>query len=315
MKILITGINGFVGVHLSQLLLNRKDRIYGLFRNFNKRKQFQKKRGIHWIDCDILNEKKLRRTIQNIRPKIIFHLAAQSSGALSFKQPGETFKANVLGSIHLLESVRRAGFSCKILLPGSSEVYGKVQLKEGERIREDDQLSPVNPYGVSKWEVEKLGELYGRLYGLQIYRTRSFNHIGPGQSTQFSIPNFCRQVALIKNGKLNAELRVGNLNVWRDFLDVRDVVRAYVRIIEKGKAGEIYNVCSGKSYWLKEILKSLIDLAGVKVKIIQDRALLRPVDIPVMRGDPRKLERHTGWRPGLELKTTLKDILKEWLKK
>jgi GDP-4-dehydro-6-deoxy-D-mannose reductase len=213
--------------------------------------------------------------------------------------------------MNVLEAVRRAGTNARVLLVGSADEYGSV--KPGQiPVREDVPVNPENPYALAKVVQNQCGRLYAKLYRVDAVMTRSFNHTGPGQRDAFVLPSFAKQVAEIRRGKRAPELEVGNLDVRRDFLDVRDVCDAYVVLLKKGRTGETYNVCSGDSYHVGDLLNQLCTLAGVHVSIRVDVSRLRPVDTPELRGDPSKMREHTGWVAKVPIQETLKSLLEYW---
>lgn len=296
MKAFITGASGFVGRHLTDFLAGRKGvKVYGLQAS----------------DCDIRNSKTLLAFVRKIRPDILFHLAAQSSVQLSWKNPEETFQINLIGTLNLLEAARNSGLHPRIQIAGSAEVYG--QAPKG-RIRETDSLDPINPYAASKAAQELLAGQYHASLDLKIIRTRAFNHIGPGQSENFVASNFAKQVARIEAGKQPPVIRVGCLESIRDFTDVRDIVRAYWLAMEKGVPGEVYNVCSGVGHKIREIVDFYLDQSRVKIKVRKDPLRLRLSEVSQRVGDPGKFMKKTGWKPQISFEASLRDILDDWRK-
>lgn len=260
-------------------------------------------------DLDILRPEEIVSLLEELRPDVIFHLAAQSSVAVSWKKPQMTAAVNVTGCLNLLEAVRSMeGYAPRILLIGSGEEYG--HLPEGVTlVSEETPVHPGNPYAVTKAAQNMFGYLYARAYGMDIIMVRAFNHIGAGQLPQFVAADFCRQAAQIVCGKRENVIRTGNLSAKRDFTDVRDVVRAYGLLAQKGQAGETYNVGSGRSIAIEELLREIIRQSGADIRTETDPARLRPVDLPEITADITKLQRDTGWTPEVPLGQTLKEML------
>jgi GDP-4-dehydro-6-deoxy-D-mannose reductase len=277
-------------------------------------------RGAQYRRCDILDTEKLDRIVSWWRPQIVFHLAAQSSAAKSFKDPVGTLQTNVIGSLNLFEAVRKfseteeSGSRIKVISIGSCEEYGKRQSSETP-ITEESPVEPLSPYASSKASQSLLALQYHRAHQLDITVTRSFSHTGPGQMDTFALPNFAKQCAEIKLKLRKPVIRVGNLSVIRDFLDVRDVVRAYRLLAEEGGIGEIYNVCSGEGLHLKKALEKLIDIISIDVKVEQDPDRMRPADVPVLLGDNRKLTRETSWKRTIYNDRMLEDLVNYWGKR
>ena len=239
------------------------------------------------------------------------HLAGQSSAARSFEDPAATFEANVTGTRNLLEAARAGAPAARLLIVGSSEVYGPQP--EGSRAGEETPFAPVSPYAASKAEADRLAEASAQGEpGLDVIRARAFSHTGPGQSAVFVVPAFAQQIAAIEAGRRETVLRVGNLEVMRDVSDVRDVMRAYIALLDHGTRGAVYNVCRGEGVKLTEVVRRLVGLARVAIRVEVDPARLRPADIPWLVGDPSRLARDTGWRAEIPLEHTLADVLEEW---
>jgi GDP-4-dehydro-6-deoxy-D-mannose reductase len=265
--------------------------------------------GDETLVADLRDFDSLCAALREARPGCMVHLAGQSSAALSFEQPRETFGVNAAGTIHLLEAARAECPKARVLVVGSGESYGPQP--EGSRVGEEARFRPVSPYGLSKAVADTAAETYARVFGLDIVRTRSFAHVGPGQSPRFAVPSFARQVAEAEAGLAEPVLRVGNLQVTRDLTDVRDVARAYGELLEHGRAGEAYNVCSGQGVILADVVHRLAAMARVEVRVELDPARLRPADVPYLVGDPSRIEAGTGWRRTVPLDRSLGDVLDE----
>lgn len=305
-KALIIGGAGFVGGYLARHL--RDDLGYETIIT-KLRSETINAEGFEIRDLDILDRANTENVLSDIKADVIFHLAAQSSVAVSWKNPQLTVNVNVTGCLNILESVRSIeNYSPKILLIGSGEEYGLLP-KGTSLVSEETPINPGNPYAVSKAAQNMFGALYSKVYGMRIVMVRAFNHIGAGQLPQFVTADFCRQAAEIVCGKRENVIRTGNLSAKRDFTDVRDVVRAYGMLAEKGRDGETYNVGSGKSISIEELLCKIIELSGVSIKREIDPKRLRPSDIPEIRADISKLQRDTGWSPQIELSQTLGEML------
>jgi GDP-4-dehydro-6-deoxy-D-mannose reductase len=244
-------------------------------------------------------------------PEKIFHLAAQSFVGTSFHAPQETLTTNIIGQLNILEAVRSLGINPYVMIAGSSEEYGLVYENELP-IKETNPLRPLSPYAVSKVTQDLLGYQYFKSYGLNVVITRAFNHTGRRRGEPFVSSNFSKQIAMIEKGKQEPIIHAGNLEAIRDFNDVRDIVKAYWLSLEKCKPGEVYNICSGKGYKIKEVLGILLSLTKVKVKITQDPDRLRPSDVPVLIGDSTKFRAATGWHPEIPFEKTLQDLLNFW---
>jgi GDP-4-dehydro-6-deoxy-D-mannose reductase len=241
----------------------------------------------------------------------IVHLAAQSSVRRSFDEPASTLSDGTLPALNMLNHIRESGEKTRVLLVGSADEYGVVPAS-AMPIAETHAVAPGSPYALAKSIQNQFGTMFCSLYNVDTVLTRSFNHTGPGQREDFVLANFARQVAEIKRGRREPVIEVGNLDIRRDFLDVRDVCDAYVVLLKKGRSGETYNVCSGNSYRIRDLLDRMCELAGVKVTIRIDQARLRPVDMPELRGDASKMKEHTGWSARLDINETLKAMLEDW---
>lgn len=292
MKILVTGADGFVGSYVSAWpeaapLVEHGQRV------------------------DISDPIALARVIQNIRPHAVVHLAAQSFVPQSLRHPRETFEVNFFGTLNLLVALRESGFSGRFLYVGSGDMYGRVAV-DAMPIHEDYPLRPRNPYAVSKVAAEALCYQWSQSATFEVVMVRPFNHVGPRQSTQFVVAGLAQQIAEIKQAKRTPVVEVGNIDVTRDFTDVRDVVRAYRMLLEHGRNGEVYNVCSGKERSIRSILDLLISIAGVEVQVHQDPNRLRSAEQERVWGSYEKLHRDTGWHPEIPFEQTLRETLTYW---
>lgn len=311
-KALITGIAGFAGSHLAELLLSQGYEVYGLCRPRSKTDHIESvKSKLHLEDADLLDSHSLYTTIARIRPDYIFHLAAQSFVPTSWVSPSVTLEVNVVGSANIFEAVRQVGISPVIQIACSSEEYGLVHPNEIP-IKETNQLRPLSPYAVSKVAMDYLGYQYHRSYGLNIVRTRGFNHTGPRRGETFVTSNFAKQIAMIEKGKQEPVIYVGNLEAQRDWSDVRDMVRGYLTAVQKCDAGEVYNICTGKAVKVEDMLKLLLSYSKVKVETREDSARMRPSDVPVLIGDNAKFVKKTGWNPEIPFERTMEDLLNYW---
>jgi GDP-4-dehydro-6-deoxy-D-mannose reductase len=244
----------------------------------------------------------------------VIHLAAQSFVPESFRDPRRTYEVNFFGTLNLLQTLKNGGFKGRVLYVSSAEVYGQVDPAEMP-IDEHRPTRPRSPYGVSKVAAEALCAQWRETEGLDVVVARPFNHIGPAQTDRFVVASFTRQVAEIKLGLRAPLIEIGDVEVTRDFTDARDVVEAYLLLLERGAAGEIYNICSGREFWIRDLLPTLLDLAGVDAQVMPDPARMRPAEQKRLLGSYAKLNRCTGWTPAIELRTSLKDALAWWEKK
>jgi GDP-4-dehydro-6-deoxy-D-mannose reductase len=310
-RILVTGATGFVGTHLINHLKELGfQRIIGLVHRRLPTPDARSSR-VQMVQGDLRNPKRVAEVLKKVRPEWIFHLAGQASVAQSWQEPSITFQDNVIAQLNLLEVVRARRLNVRTLVACSSDEYGHVEQKELP-LREENQLRPLSPYAVSKVTQDLMAYQYFRSYGMHIVRTRAFNHTGPGRPPLYAISNFAKQIAEIEQGSRLAVLHVGNLDARRDYLDVRDVVRAYVMALSAGQPGEVYNICSGRSQSMRKILQMLLLHTDKLIKIRQDPLRLRPSDLPVIYGDNGKFRRLTGWAPLIPFSKTLQDLLNYW---
>lgn len=310
LKVFITGATGFVGNHLINLLNSSECILFGTsfpekpenFRSFG--------RG-NFFHLDLRAEREISELIKKIQPDWIFHLAALSNVRHSWKKRKETLETNLMGTFFLLEAVRKYAPKVRILFISSSDVYGVLSPIENV-LSEEDPPQVVSPYAFTKVSGEILSKFYAKIEDLDIVIVRSFPHTGPGQSADFVCSDWACQIAKIEKGLTAPVIKVGNLEVKRDYSDVRDVIRAYVLLIEKGKKGEVYNVCSGTAVPLREILDILISYSTETIKVEIDSKKLRKADISFLLGDNKKIKKETSWVPEIPLKQTLFDLLEYW---
>lgn len=311
-KALITGIAGFAGSHLAELLLSQDNEVYGLCRPRSKMDHIESiKSKLHLEDADLLDSHSLYSTIARIKPDYIFHLAAQSFVPTSWVSPSVTLEVNIVGSANIFEAVRQVGINPVIQIACSSEEYGLVHPEEIP-IKETNPLRPLSPYAVSKVAMDYLGYQYHRSYGLNIVRTRGFNHTGPRRGETFVTSNFAQQIARIEKGKQEPVIYVGNLEAQRDWTDVRDMVRGYLVAVQKCDPGEVYNICTGKAVKVGDMLQLLLSFSKVKVETKEDPSRMRPSDVPVLIGDNTRFVQKTSWKPEIAFNKTMEDLLNYW---
>lgn len=312
MRVLITGGAGFAGSHLADLALaaghevtvtlapgEGDDNLRHLGRQISRRR------------FDLKSAASVEKLISSVNPQWVFHLAAFSSVGRSFAAEKETYQINILGTLHLLEAVGQLKRLEKIIIVGSADSYGKFR-PVNKTLKEDQPFAPVSPYGISKVAAESIASLHQRQRGVPVVIVRPFNHTGPRQSSVFALPSFCRQIAEIEAGRKKPTLLVGDLSVRRDLSDVRDIARGYLAAAGLGQIGEAYHLCSGRAISIRSALNQLIKMSSRSIKIKVDPARIRPVDIPVLRGDNRKAAKELGYAPRYTLKRTLADCLDYW---
>ena len=306
-RCLITGANGFLGCHLAEHLLEQGCSVYGTVHRETKNVDFLKGK-IALLPCDIRDRKQVRTALTEVRPDVVFHLAAQSLPALSWKDPQKTFEINVFGTLNLLEEICKAGLSPTVVMAGSSAEYGFCTPDEVP-IKEDKPLQPANPYGVSKVAAELLALLYVKTHGLKVLNVRLFFVIGP-RKTRDVCSDFARQIVAVERGRQNT-LKVGNLEPVRDFVAAGDAVVGLWLLARQGVPGEAYNLCSGTGRRIREVLDRLRALAKTDVPVEVDPLRLRPADELRVVGDNSKLQ-GLGWEPVMPLDRVLEDILAYW---
>jgi len=317
MRALITGITGFVGSHLAEYLLSKNYEVFGTVRWRSKRDNIahlEAKKAITLFDTDIKDPGSVRGTVASAKPDEIYHLAAQSFVPASWSAPAETLDTNIQGQLNILEAAREVVPGAKVHVVGSSEEYGLVYPEEVP-ITEDQPLRPLSPYGVSKVAQDMLGWQYFQSYGLNVVRTRAFNHTGPRRGEVFVTSSFSRQLAEIAKGRREAVIKVGNLEAKRDFTDVRDVVRAYHLVVTKGKPGEVFNICSGIGRSVQSVMDLLLEISGLDVKVERDPARMRPSDVMVLEGSFERIKKSLGWQPTIPFEKTMRDLYEYWLER
>lgn len=306
--VLVTGASGFAGGHLLDALAEAGYGDVVAWARTPAKGDRTTRKGLRWQDVDLLDVDGVRRAIAEVKPDRVFHVAGSPHVAASWRDTTTPLAGNVLASHHLFDALRRAGCHSRVVVTGSATVYAPSLAP----LAESAMVGPSNPYAVSKLAQEDLSLRAASEDGLDIIVTRSFNHTGPRQSAEFAAPAFARQVAMIECGESAPVIRVGNLDAQRDFTDVRDVVRAYVDLMERGTPATVYNVCSGVARSMRSILDALVRRSTVQVTVETDPARLRPNDVPVVVGDPSRLQTATGWSPRIPFEQTLDDLLDYW---
>lgn len=296
---LIIGIGGFVGPYLKKELNENNYIVYGCGRRTNNRSWSE-----DYVQLDITNSEEVLSLIEHIKPDLIFNLAAMSSVSLSWKEPQTAVNINVIGTLNILEAVRATNIDSRLILIGSSEEYAPSD----KPVDENSKLEAVNPYGITRIVIEEFAEIYRDRYGLNITCIRAFNHTGPGQTSIFVLPSFIEQVANISLSKKPGQIKVGNLEVYRDFSDVRDVVVAYRLVAECSEKLKFVNVGSGKAHQLRELLNYIISLSDQSIEVAIDPDRFRPADLPFCCCDNSLLQKATGWQPKRVIFETLKEM-------
>lgn len=307
MKYLITGCSGLIGPHLAEHLLRSRADVWGTYYSRVARID-SLANHVRWLQCDISDADNVDRIIDTCQPDRIFHLAAQSYPVKSWSDPVGTIQANLLGTLNLLDAVRKRKPACQVLVFGSSAEYGNSAAQTGN-IPETAAMEPDNPYGVSKVAADLLSDIYTRAYGQNVIRVRPFFVIGPGWGSNVFV-DFAKRIVEVERGHADS-LGVGNVSAIRDLVDVRDAVRAIWMIAEKGNTGEVYNLCTGQARSIREALDIMLKFASAPVRVHTDKAKFRPLDTPKLVGDSSRL-RQLGWMPEIPLDQTLADILQFW---
>lgn len=311
MRVLITGVSGFAGSHLAAHLLAQGEvDLWGTARSGLGASAHLAGR-ITTEPVDLIEAGAVRALLERAQPERIYHLAAQAFVPRSWEAPWETLENNIRGQLNVLQGVVDLGLESRVLCVASMEVYGPPRPEELP-LDERTPFRPDSPYGVSKVAQDVLGGQYFQSYGVHAVRARPFNHIGPRQNDRFVAASFARQIAEIEAGLRPPVIEVGNLEAQRDFTDVRDVVRAYVLLLEQGVAGEAYNIGRGDPVRIRYLLNKLLSFSHTEIEVRQDPARLRPSDVPLSCADISKIQAATGWRPEIPLHQSLRDILNDW---
>ncbi len=309
-RYLITGAGGFVAPHFLNLLRQRGEPFEAL--GVDLAPPVWTGPGVKTAALNLLDRAAVEACLVEFRPTRVLHLASVSSVAVSWKSPVESFQNNTNIFLHLLEALKNNNLAARVLSVGSSEEYGRVEAKDLP-LTEQHPLNPGSPYGVARVAQEQLSKVFAEGYGTDIVMTRSFNHLGPGQKAQFVVSSFAKQMAdAQKAGHKAFTLTAGNTQVVRDFLDVRDVVRAYLLLLERGRLGEVYNVCSGVGRSLDQVLATLARLNGLELKVEVDPALVRPNELMEIVGSAAKIHHEVGWAPEIPFEQSLKDLVDSW---
>ena len=314
-RVFITGATGFAGRHLMRELLPTEFSVYGT--SFPQPPNHTEP-NIFYLD--MRSERDVFDVIKSVKPEWVFHLAGISNVKHSWERKREAMETNLLGTFHLLEATKKFVPEARTLYVSSSDVYGvgsglgqgETEGTVGKTFREEDAFHILSPYALSKASSELMCKFYAEVENLDIVIARPFPHTGPGQSPDFVCSDWARQVVQIERGLVEPVIRVGNLDIERDFTDVRDTVRAYILLMKKGRRGEVYNVCRGEGIALRRILEVFLSSTLKEVRVEQDPARLRKADIPVLVGDNRKLKAETGWEPRIPLDHTLLELLDYW---
>ena len=310
-KVLITGLAGFAGSHLAEACNARGWLVYGTIRHF--RSDLSNLEGIQYkpVVADLMDYHALADAVSKIKPHYLFHLAAQSYVPESWTAPRQTLDVNLIGTLNVLEAVRKEYPDTVVQVCGTSEGYGMVEPDECP-ITEDQPLRPLSPYGVSKVAADLLASQYAASYHLRVIVTRAFNHTGARRGQVFAESDWARQIVLAETSQANRTVLHGNLESIRDYTDVRDIVEGYILAVEKGKAGEVYNLCSGQGYAMGEVLQMLCELAQVAVALVPDSNRMRPSDVPRLVGSYDKARSELGWIPKIGFDKTLLSLLDYW---
>jgi GDP-4-dehydro-6-deoxy-D-mannose reductase len=335
LRVLITGITGFVGSHLAEWLHGQKDiELFGTYRrrspllnieqllphcnlieagvaNINTIREAFVPGAVNLINADLTDAFSVRKLVGAVRPERIFHLAAQSFVPGSWNAPAETLQTNTISQLNLFDAVLETGGAPLIQIAGSSEEYGLV-LPDEVPITEHNPLRPLSPYAVSKVTQEMLAYQYWKSYGLRSVISRGFNHTGPRRGPNFAESTFARQIARIEAGLQEPVVQVGDLTSQRDYTDVRDMIRAYWLLLEHGEPGEVYNIGSGTTHSMQEVLDTYLSMSRVRVEVRPDPTRMRPSDVKLLWADASKFRRATGWEPQISFQQTLHDLFDYW---
>ena len=300
--VLVTGATGFAGSHLLDLLRAEGADLVAWRHHAAPQTSDP---GICWQEVNVLDRQAVRRRLAALRPSVIYHLAGAAHVGQAWTNVEPTFAANVRGTHHLIEGLRDEQIETRVLIPSSAMVYAP----SNEPLTEDQPLLPPSPYGLSKLVQELAATDAG---SADVLVARAFNHIGPRQDGSYAAAGFARAIAGIESGRLSPELRVGNLDARRDLTDVRDCVRAYRTMVERGVPGRPYNVCSGRAVRIGDLLELLLSRSSARVRVTVDPARYRPIDQPIVVGDPTRIATELGWTPSISLERTADDLLEYW---
>lgn len=309
-KVLVIGAAGFVGRFLIDRLKKSINCVVIATKLPNEKFQYS---GILIEELDITNPMAILQLLREAKPDWIINLAAQNSIGYAWENPGLTVETNIKGSINILDAVKQLDYQPKILLVGSGEEYGVISESQMP-IAENVAVHPSNIYGATKACQNMLAVIYSRAYKMQVIVVRSFNYVGPGQTTLFVVSDFAKQIARIEKKDQEPIIHVGNLKSKRDFIDVRDLVRAYIMLLEEGKAGEIYNVGSGSATKIEDVLYKMLEMSNIDIKVEVSEEKMRPIDVPVVEADIRKISKTTKWKPEIPLEKSISDVLEYWRK-
>lgn len=317
MRVLITGIDGFVGSHAADLLVAEGAEVHGTILRFDELRNIAHlKSSLTLHQADITNPGRVDELVQTIRPERILHIAGQAFVPASMSNPMQTFQVNLIGGLSILDAARKTktatGTSPAVLVVTSGETYGRVA-PDRLPITEDHPFSPTTPYAASKAALDIIALQYASSFGVEVIVVRPFNHAGPRQSPSFVVSDFARQFAEISLQKRRPVLHVGNITAKRDFTDVRDVVKAYWKLFDKQSDHTAFNVCSGHSVEIREVLAMLREASGLQVEIVQEQQRVRPYDVAVVSASYSRLHAATGWKPEIPLSTTIADTYTYWM--
>ena len=314
-RVLITGINGFVGSHLAELLMAEGYQVSGMTFNRDLSNLAQIESQISLYYGDICEPRVIEKVLSEAEPDYLYHLAGMAFVPDAKTQPKRVFEVNVFGILNVLEALRKLRLKTRTLVVGSAEVYGKVSI-EHLPVNENYPLTPTSLYGVTKASADMIADQYSKTFQMDVIRVRSFNHFGPRQSEQFVCSSFAKQIVEIEMGLRDPILFVGNLDTRRDFTDVRDIVRGYRMILESAPSGAVYNVGSNKAWAIGDLVKILIEKSTAKkVEVKENSSRVRSNDIPVMLSDASKLLSDLNWKPEIPIEQTLQDLLEYWREK
>jgi GDP-4-dehydro-6-deoxy-D-mannose reductase len=306
--VLVTGAAGFAGSHLLDQLERTPAEVIAWRRPADPLPAGRTGHEIPWMLLDLLDRVAVRAAIADVRPSVIYHCAGAAHVGASWARSRETLAVNALCTHHLIDAVRRSRLSPRILVPGSAMIYRELD----RAIREDDPFGPQSPYGISKLAQEMIGARAVTDDGIEVLLTRSFNHLGPRQDPAFFAAGVARQIATIEAGLAEPVIAVGNLSTRRDLTDVRDTVRAYRLLIERGRPGVFYNVCSGEARAMSDVLAMMLSVSRVPIEVRVDPSRYRPHDAPLVLGDPTRIRAETGWAPEIPFERSIADLLDFW---